>query len=174
MDAFTVLDLPQSAALSEEQVRAAYFEKCKAEDADRAALNAAYELLLTPDKRLRHLLDIAAPEAARQWRTVTMREDLMQLFMALGRVRPEAEALIHKRSQTQSTLTRALTERQALQLRETLEGIGAALDDKRQALETELSSISPDDWQTIAEAQARFAYLAKWQAQVRELLLKLM
>ncbi len=174
MDAFATLDLPRRAALSEEQVRAAYFEKSKAADADRAALNAAYELLLTPEKRLKHLLALAAPEEAKQWRTVTMSDELMELFLALGRTRPEAEALIEKRSQAQSALTRALTERQTMQMREMLEQIGTAMDDKRQALESRLHTLPPEQWQALAEAQAYFAYLAKWQTQVRELLLKLM
>ena len=172
MDAFATLGLPRSPALAEEAVRAAYFEKSKAPDADHAALNAAYELLLAPDKRLKHLIDIAAPDEVKQWRTVAMSEDLMQHFMALGKVRPEAEALIEKRAKTQSALTKALLERQTFVLRDQLEQIGFSLDEKKQTLETALQGI--DDWQSLAEAQAHFAYLAKWQTQVRELLLKLM
>lgn len=174
MDAFATLGLPRLAALEEEQVRAAYFEKSKAEGADHAALNAAYELLLAPEKRLKHLIEIAAPEDARQWRPVSMSEDLMQLFMALGKVRPEAEALIEKRGKAQSSLARALLEKPTFALRERLEEIGFALDDKREALGQALVAHPADDWRGLAEAQARFAYLAKWHTQVRELLLKLM
>ena len=173
MNAFEVLGLPQQATLSEEAVRAAYFEKSKSADADRSELNAAFELLLAPDKRLRHLIDLAAPEDAKQWRTVTMSDDLMSLFMTLGKARPEAEALIEKRSKAQTALSKALLEGQTFATRETLEEIGAALDAKRSKLESSLTAIE-GDWQGLAAAQARFAYLAKWQAQVRELLLKLM
>ncbi|MBL9146341.1 MAG: hypothetical protein JNM99_21865 [Verrucomicrobiaceae bacterium] len=173
MNAFDVLGLPQQAALSEEAVRVAYFEKSKSADADRAALNAAFELLLAPDKRLRHLIDLAAPEDAKQWRTVTMSDDLMSLFMNLGKARPEAEALIERRSKAQTALSKALLEGQTFATRETLEEIGTALDAKRSELESSLAAIE-GNWQGLAAAQARFAYLAKWQAQVRELLLKLM
>lgn len=172
MDAFATLSLPRSPSLDEESVRAAYFEKSKAADADHAALNAAYEQLLAPDKRLKHLIELAAPDEVKQWRTVPMREDLIQHFMALGQVRPEAEALIAKRAKSQTALTKALLERQTFALRDQLEQIGFALDERRHALEASLTTI--DDWQSLVEAQAHLAYLAKWQAQVRELLLKLM
>ncbi len=174
MDAFATLGLLRTAALSEEAVRAAYFEKSKAAGADHAALNEAYELLLAPEKRLKHLLDLEAPEDAKQWRTVAMGEDLMQHFMALGRVRPEAEALIEKRGKAQSALAKALLERSTFAVREALEGIGTALEEKRGAMETELPLIDAGNWRAVAEAQAKFSYVAKWQAQVRELLLKLM
>jgi len=172
MDAFATLGLPRAAAVDEETVRAAYFAQSKAPGADHAALNAAHELLLAPDKRLKHLIDLAAPEEVKQWRKVAMSEDLMQHFLALGKVRPEAEALIEKRAKTQSALTKALLERQTFALRDQLEQIGFALDERKRALELALATI--DDWQALAEAQAHFAYLAKWQTQVRELLLKLM
>ena len=174
MDAFATLDLPATASLGEEQVRAAYFEKSKAPDADHAQLNAAYELLLAPEKRLKHLIDLAAPEEAKQWRAVTMSEDMMQLFMALGRARPEAEALIDKRGKAQSALAKALLEKPTFAVRETLEEIGMALEERRVAMESSLPSIPADDWLALVETQAKFAYLAKWQTQVRELLLKLM
>lgn len=173
-DAFTTLGLPPMASLSEEQVRAAYFEKSKIADADNAGLNEAFGRLLAPDKRLKHLIDIAGPPEAKQWRTVAMGEDLMELFMALGKVRPEAEALIDKRQKTQSALGLALLEKQTFAVRDSLEQTGFALDQKRQDLEAELPALGDHDWPRLAEAQARFTYLAKWQTQVRELLLKLM
>ena len=129
---------------------------------------------MAPDKRLKHLIDIAAPEDAKKWRTVAMGEDMMQLFMALGNARPEAESLIEKRGRALSALSKALLEKQTFSLRDDLEQIGTALDDKRQALDAELPELDDRDWPRVAEAQARFAYLSKWQAQVRELLLKLM
>lgn len=173
-DAFTTLELPQIAALTEEQVRAAYFAKSKMPEADNGALNAAFELLLAPDRRLKHLIEIAAPEDAKKWRAVAMSEEMMQLFMALGKARPEAEALIERRGKAQSALSKALLEGQTFARRDELEQIGMALDEKRRELDAELPELDGRDWRRLAEAQARFAYLAKWQAQVRELLLKLM
>ncbi len=183
MDAFATLGLPRLAALDEEAVRSAYFEKAKQTPADGTEIHAAYDTLLAPEKRLKHLLELAAPAEAKQWRTVQMSEALMQHFMALGRVRPEAEALIDKRAKAQSALTRALLERQTYALRDSFEQIGFALDEQRTALlgtlpalDTQLKTDAADTtaWRALAEAQAHLSYLAKWQAQVRELLLKLM
>ncbi len=173
-DAFAVLELPRAATLTEEQVRVAYFEKSKAPEADKTALNAAFELLLAPERRLKHLIDLAAPAEAKQWRAVAMSEDLMALFLALGKVRPQAEALIEKRGKAQSVLAKALLEKETFARRDELEQIGTALDEKRQELEAQLQGMGAEDWQALAEAQARFAYLAKWQGQVREMLLKMM
>ncbi len=170
-DAFATLNLPHRATLTEEEVRAAYFSLSKSEGADHAELNAAYETLLAPEKRLRHLLDLDAPND-RQWKTVTMPEDMMETFMALGRLRPEAEALIEKRAKGQSALSKALLEPQTFALRDQIETVGTALDERRTALESTL--VDEMTWESISAAQARFAYLGKWQTQVRELLLKLM
>lgn len=180
MDAFATLGLPRRAAVTEERVRAAYFAAAKLPDADQAALNAAFERLLSPDKRLKHLLEIAGPPEAAKWRTVTMGEGMMALFSAISQVRPSAEALIEKRARATSALTKALTERQAFALADEVESIGLSLDEARRALEADLPSMdealqSNDQasWIRLAEVQAQFAYLAKWQAQVRELLMRL-
>lgn len=171
-DAFATLRLPRQATITEDDVRAAYFALSKAADANHADLNAAYELLLAPEKRLRHLLDLTAEGQGKAWAAVSMPEDLMESFMALGRVRPIAEGLIERRSKAQTALSKALLEPQTFAIRDQLEAIGRTLDEKRAALEQTLSDgMSRGD---LVEAQARFAYLAKWHTQVRELLLKLM
>ena len=179
-DAFHILGLPCQAALDEETVRTAYFAKARQAPADGTELNAAYETLLAPEKRLKHLMELAAPAEAKQWRTVPMSEALMQHFMALGRVRPEAEALVEKRVKAQSALSRALLERQTFAMRDSLETIGIELDAQRAELIKTLPALDAQldadhrTWRPVAEAQAHLSYLAKWQTQIRELLLKLM
>jgi hypothetical protein len=172
IDAFATLQLPRKATLTEDEVRAAYFALSKADGADHAELNAAYELLLAPEKRLRHLLDLSTEQPKREWQAVTLPEELMETFMALGRLRPEAEALIEKRSKAQSALSKALLEPPTFALRDQLEVIGTALDEKRKGLESALNERMT--WQDMSDVQARFSYVAKWQMQVRELLLRLM
>lgn len=180
MDAFATLGMPRRSAVTEEQVRAAYFAAAKVADADQAALNAAFELLLMPDKRLKHLLEIAGPPEAAKWRTVTMGEGMMALFSSIGQVRPSAEALIEKRTRATSALSKALTERQAFALADEVESIGLSLEEARRALEADLPALDEAlsqegdaPWIRLAEVQAHFAYLAKWQAQVREMLMRL-
>lgn len=181
MDAFLVLGLPRRASLTEEEVRAAYFRCAKEAEADQGELNAALQMLVTAERRLKHLIEIAAPEEMKHWRTVSMPESLMELFMRVGRVKSVSEELLKKRQNAQSALAKALLEPAILKLRdeaETVAGdLSAALDglvDGLPAVDETLESGGVDAWKRLAEIQAHVAYLAKWQAQVRELLLGLM
>jgi hypothetical protein len=68
-----------------------------------------------------------------------------------------------------------------MQHREALEHIGFDIEARKSGMEALLPSLDeaiknqqPDAWQQLAATQARFAYLSKWQAQVRERLLALM
>jgi exonuclease VII small subunit len=172
MDAFALLGLPRQAALHLESLEKAYFGASKLSP-ESAELHAAYETLQHAEKRLRHLLDLAAPPEAKAWRAVKMEEDLMAIFLRLGQARTQAAGLIAKRSTTSSGLAKALQERQLLASRDELEQIGEALEERRGALESALPALE-GDWLALAAAQAQFSYLAKWQQQVRELLLAMM
>jgi hypothetical protein len=175
MDAFATLRLPRHAALGEEQVRAAYFALSKEGNVDAGELNEAFDTLLVPESRLKHLLALAAPPEAQAWRTVPMSDELMALFLALGRARPQVEALATRRREAHSALAKALLEKPALALRDQLETIGHAIHERRAAMEAGLAALdAAPDWQALAAQQAQLSYLAKWQAQVRELLLSLM
>jgi hypothetical protein len=171
MNAFQLLGLPQTAALEEEAARSAYFNAAKTQG-ESADLHAAYDTLLRPEKRLRHLLELAAPPEATAWRTVPMSDELMNLFLHLGRARTATETLVAKKEKITSALARALLEKQLLSQRDELENIGITLDSRRRTLEALLPSHEAH-WPQLATLQAQFSYLAKWQAQVAELLLKL-
>lgn len=180
MDAFATLGLPRLAGLPDADITSAYFAASKAANVDPGLLNAAHELLKAPEKRIAHLIELTGPADAKQWRTVQLSDDLMQLFMAIGRLRPAAEALIEKRARAQSALVRATTERPVLLAVEEATRIAAALSEAHEALLKSLPSLDeavtsgrPDVWRALVEAQTKFAYLAKWQAQVRELLARL-
>jgi hypothetical protein len=173
MDAFAQLGLPRRASLSVAEIQAAYFSAAKDQPSDSATLHEAYDLLLHPEKRLRHLLEIAAPPEATEWRTVPMAESLMQLFLRLGRARSEAEALAVRREKASSALSRALMEKALLAQRDDLECIGLELEELRMAILHTLAE-QEGQWQQLALAQAQLSYLAKWQAQIAELLLRLM
>lgn len=171
MDAFALLGLPQRAALSEAEIQAAYFQAAKEQDS--ADLHEAYSLLLHPEKRLRHLLELAAPPEATAWRTVPMADALMNLFLRLGAARSSAEAAVEKRNKASTALSKALLEKTILAQRHELESIGLLLEQQRRQILERLESLE-NQWQQLAQAQAQLSYLAKWQAQVSELLLKLM
>jgi hypothetical protein len=179
-DAFATLGLPRLAALVPQDIENAYFKKSKDPSEDQQALNAAYQTLVTPDRRLKHLLDLAAPTEAKSWRAVTMPEEMMRLFSRVGSFKTEAESLLKRRDASTSALGRALLEPKLLGLREGGESIAvdlfAALEtltDQLPLLDAALETHSPDAWQSVAKCQAHLAYLSKWQTQVRAILASL-
>jgi len=187
-DCFAILGLPRSAALDQETLHKAYAEKSRAAHPDHdgndekaAEVNAAYATLKTPEKRLKHVLEVAAPDDAKAWRTVPMDEPMMELFLQLGKTLDLSAKFLEKKNKTQSALGKALLANEEMQQRETLESIGFEIEKQRVDLEARLPALDEaiqcaDEaaWKQVALAQARFAYLGKWQTQVRERLLALM
>lgn len=182
---FKTLGLPQSAALADETLQSAFLEKSKASHPDQAsgdtslatAVNEAHEILRHPEKRLKHLLEL---HGQTQWKAVPMDETFMAVFSKLGSVLPRAQAFAKKASQSQSALTKALLASEEMQLRETLEEIGTEIATLRATLlkslpelDQRIESRDTSVWTDLYATQARLAYTAKWQAQVRESLLQL-
>ncbi len=188
LDAFQLLGLPPRAALDEAALRSAYATRSReahpdhgGSEAQAAELNAAHDILRTPERRLKHLLELTGPPEASAWRTVPLDGSMMDLFMKLGGALETSSVFLARKSRTTSALSRALLAAEELRHREALEALGFQLEEHRQAMEQNLPSLdealqSPDSvtWKRLAETQARFAYLAKWQAQIRERLLALM
>lgn len=88
---------------------------------------------------------------------------------------------LDRKAKASSALAKALLTGEEMQQRAVLEGIGFELEKRRREMEKQLppldaalASAEPDAWKQLGSMQARFAYLAKWQAQVRERLLALM
>jgi hypothetical protein len=78
-------------------------------------------------------------------------------------------------------LAKALLAGEEMKHREILESLGFEIDAGKKemegglpALDAALANEKADAWKQVAMTQARLAYLAKWQAQVRETLLALM
>lgn len=188
MDAYQILSLPRRAALDQETLHQAYVSRSKAAHPDQggsdglaAETNSAYETLRAPEKRLKHLLELGAPDDAKAWRTVPMDEGMMALFLELGKALDTSAKFLDRKSKAQSALAKALLANEEMQQREVLERIGFEIEKRRVDLEMGLTSLDEalqrDDaaaWKDVALTQARFAYLGKWQAQVRERLLALM
>jgi curved DNA-binding protein CbpA len=187
-DCFAIFGLPRTAAIDEEILHRAYVECSKAahpdhggSDAQAAQTNAAYETLRVPERRLKHLLELAAPEDAKAWRTVPMDDNMMGLFSKLGKALEVSGKFLERKAKAQSALAKALLANEEMREREALEGIGFEIEKIRKEMEsrlpmldTSLLSGERDTWKEVAVMQARFAYLARWQTQVRERLLALM
>lgn len=188
VDCFDVLGLPRRASLTEDALHLAYTSRSRATHPDHggteeaaAQVNAAYETLRTPERRLKHLLEIAGPEEARAWRTVPLDDGMMAVFGKLGKTMDDSHKFIERKAKAQTALAKALLAGEEMNLREALEGIGFEIQDRRDALERELPEIDSalaggevDGWKRLAAIQARLAYLGRWQSQVRERLLALM
>lgn len=176
-DFFALLGLPRSAALDEAVLQAAWHEKSRVAHPDQpggsaalaAEVNAAYETLSAPEKRLKHLLELHAVP----WRAIPIPEDLMRLFSRIGPLLQQAAALVKKKQQAASALARALLAPQEMRLREELEELGTCIEARRGEI---LASLPPTDagLKQLQVDQATLAYLAKWQGQIREALLALM
>lgn len=180
-DAFATLGLPRFAGLAEVEIQAAYFSRSKEEGQDQELLNAAFQTLSAPEKRLKHLLELAGPPEAKAWRAVVMPEELMRLFSKVGALKADSESLLKRRAAAGSALSKALLEPQVLKLREVGEDVAALLAGELEqlsacfpTLDQAVAEGADDAWVRIAACQAHFSYLTKWQAQVRELLMGLM
>lgn len=187
-DAFATLGLPRAAVLDEAVLKAAYDAQGRATHPDQlggdaevsAAVNEAYQVLSEPESRLKLLVELEAPEAAAAWGTVPMDEGLMAVFLQLGPVLQRVEALAKRTTEAASALAKALLAGEQMLLQEEVEVLLAKLEVLRIGLEAELPAL--DEKRSQGEGQwvdqgkalrAKFAYLRKWQAQLREALLKL-
>lgn len=187
-DAFATFSIPRGAALDPATLQAAYAALSRKAHPDHggsekaaAAVNAAYETLRLPEKRLKHLIEIEATEEAKAWRTVPLDESMMSVFMELGSALEASAKLLEKKDRASSALAKALLTNEEMTLRDRLETIGFGIEEKRTGMEAGLARfderLTAGDqsvWMDIAATQARLAYLAKWQTQIRERLLAMM
>lgn len=188
MDCFAVLGLPRSTVMNEQTLHRAYTGRSRdahpdhgGSEADSAQVNAAYETLRHPERRLKHLLDLAGPAEAKAWRTVPLDEGMMSAFSDLSTAIDASAKFLERKERAASALARALLAGEEMRHREELERIGIEIETRKAGMEAQLPSLDStlanresDAWKQLAVMQARFAYLAKWQAQVRERLLALM
>jgi len=178
-DAFQLLGLPRAAALSGDEVRAA-FQKAGAtlhpdaasNEAERAArtvqftaLNEAAATLTSLPRRLRHLLELQAPDLAAQKAGTPMDAAMMDLFTLTAAAVQRAAAVQSRKQQAATALTKALLAGEAMQAQEQLEAAAQRVDAARTALEASLPHLASPA--ALAAAAARAGFLEKWQAQLR-------
>lgn len=187
-DFFALLNLPRQATLDEEAIKQAYLRRSRELHPDGSGgdgtlaedLNKAFETLLASEKRLKHLLELEAPESSRNWRTVTMDQGLMAMFERIGPFLQELGAFQKKKQAAASALAKALLADEEMTLRETAEQLADDLSAAQSSLESCLPDIdarraASDEsvHQAMQSLQARLAYVSKWQAQIREAFLAL-
>jgi curved DNA-binding protein CbpA len=143
-----------------------------------AAASAAYSALRDPGSRLRHLLELDAPELLT--RSAAIPPELADLFMRLAEFRQALDAFQKKENVAASGLARALlaSDRQTLWQRANAlhVDLAAAHDAALVQLRTLDAHWSPQAASAVehlAALQQRFAYLSKWRAQLGESLFQL-
>lgn len=187
-DAYTLLGLPRRAALTAEEVRAAFQQKGAASHPDHAdtadgrplatenfaAINEAAITLSSPSRRLRHLLFLEYPEAETAARTgAAMDGAMMQLFSLTAAAVQQASAVQEKKQNASSALLKALLAEQEMQAQETLETAAREVDAAIEGLSAELISLDTSRAEgariaaSLQSCAARAGFLEKWQAQLR-------
>jgi curved DNA-binding protein CbpA len=184
-NAFALLGLPRAAALDPDALQQAWLAASRAAHPDQpggdateaAEINAAHETLLSPEKRLKHLLELHQTP----WRAIPIDDTMMAIFNQLGPLLQSVAGLLKRRQTAASALAKALLAPEEMRLREQLEELGMQLEAQRTALLETLpaldAGLAAGDSTVLTELQtmqAKLSYLAKWQAQVRESLLGLM
>ncbi len=185
MNPFAVLELPERATLTTDEVKE-QFVRLSAEhhpDHPGAAagtrerftqINQAYQLLLSPGARLKALLQQRFPDTFEI--KGALPEGLLDLFSLIGPTLQEADAFLAKKSKATSALAEALL---APQLIETQEKLGQAANAVNQHLETATARLEEIDrlldpakanegaLNTASVLCREFLYLEKWQAQIQ-------
>jgi curved DNA-binding protein CbpA len=185
-DHFAILAQPRRPWLDDEALKEAFHRASAQQHPDVAggggenasALNAAYAALRDPASRLRHLLELEWPGAAPARAAIA--PALAELFGKIAALRQVGAALAKRASAAQTPLARALlagdhaTHRRALEatLAELAAAEAAAHDDLR-AIDAQWAARDDRTRDQLTALQQSFAFLAKWQAQLREDLFRL-
>jgi curved DNA-binding protein CbpA len=180
-DHFAILTQPRRPWLDDEPLKEAFHRATAQQHPDAAggsgenasALNAAYAVLRNPAARLRHLLDLEWPGAAPAQSAIV--PALADLFGKIAELRQAGAALAKKASAAQTPIARALLAGDQAAHRRALEGTlaelaaaeTAAYDDLR-GIDAQWAARDAKTRHQLAGLQQRFAFLAKWQAQLRE------
>ena len=174
-DYFALMEQPRRPWLDEAALRDAFHRLAAAlhpdahtGDAEKfAELNAAFSTLRDPVKRLRHWLELESPDALQ--RPTVIPPDLAELFPVIGAARQALLDFAARRRAATTALSRALLAGDEAKVRATADCARTALDAARtNAIEGlhALDAGSPPE--VLAALHGRFAFLEKWDAQLRE------
>jgi DnaJ-domain-containing protein 1 len=185
-DHFAVLDQPRRPWLDAEALKECFHRASAAyhpdvvgsgDAAQFAAANAAYSALRDTVWRLRHLLELEAPEQLARAQAIP--PEISELFPRVAELRAALDGFQKKESAAPSALARALLADERLAMWNSVIAVGeelkaaheAALADL-QALDAEWEPRATDASERLAVLHQRFAYLSKWRAQLGESLFK--
>lgn len=149
-------------------------------DADFAALNVAQQTLRDPKSLLRHLLSLEFPQASVSGPSAVP-PALADLMFPVQSLLGQIDALLARKANAPSALSRALLAGEGFVLQEQAEEKLASLEDQLAKLAEELQRFDSQKWdERPADAASillgfyhGFAYLSRWIEQFRERLFQL-
>ena len=144
---------------------------------DFAELNAAYQTLQDPKRRLHHLLSLEnRPPSATQ----TVPAELQELFLDLGALKQRADSLLEKMRTTSNALSRSLLKPETTVLQNDVatwrKKIGALLgsaNDELREINPHWSSNHDAEIGALSNLYLTFAYLGRWSEQLNEIAFQL-
>lgn len=175
-DAFAVLGMAPCLVVDKDELNSHFREAGKSLHPDAgggdegfAELQAAYELVSSPAKRLKHWLELKGCEVDTRG---AIDSAMMDLFGSVGEVTQKAEALIRKKQSAKSALGVAMLEGETHICREAVEDINRQIE-RAIAYECasfgELENAVSIDETYVAKRVRNLIFLEKWQATMRSL-----
>lgn len=178
-DAFLRLNVPRTLELEDEQLRRALQRIGSTEHPDSGSeanefeeARAAYALLSSPSRRLRHWLELAGGNPEQRG---AVEQSLMDLFGRVSGVGLRAEAVAKRREASQSALGLAILEAETQLVREEVEALIALID---QAIH-ERCELFPEFEKGVMLEEApqvmrSLGFLEKWRNGARSLYARLL
>ncbi len=184
-DYFALLGVDRAAVLDEDVLRERYHGRCREVHPDQASgeadrlrraevtreLNEAWEVLRRPASRLRHLLEVTAPDFAGE---VQVSPALMDLFGRITEPIHEADVLLAKRRQASTPLGRALLSDSLMEAQKLLQSLLGEVTRENDRRVDELARLDVSRPEALKQAYGELSFLAKWQAQLQERILALL
>ena len=176
IDLFALLEQPRRPWLDEHALKGAFHRLAFAAHPDRpggqsdasADLNAAFETLRDPVKRLRHFLELEEPAILRQAASVP--DDLGELFPRVAAAREALTRFAARRRSAASAVARALLADEEGAAK-TIAGETRGAIEQRLAADLEalraIDGTAISDRKGLAHLYTRLAYLTRWDAQLR-------
>lgn len=174
-DCFTLLGVPRRPRLDAAELKAAHLRLSAAAHPDAEGgeagrfreIQEAYQILLNPASRLRHLLELQFGPLEKM-----PPSGHPELFLQVGAALQQARVVQQRREKSQSVLSRALLAQDEAAARRGVEEAGRAVDralDQAERQEVALDAAWPvDDPRELVRLVADRVYLARWKSELAE------
>jgi len=199
-DYFAVLDEPRRPWIEPEQLKSKFLVRSGKVHPDRmhaleqeeqqaasrrfAELNAAFNTLKDPLKRVRHLLELQQVHRSSGAQEIT--SDLADLFIEIARLLREANSFLSEKAKASSPMLRVQRFERSQEWTERLREMQRQLEGRQDALLNELKHLDTD-WTQAHESlasrerlllgldtiQRRLGFYVRWNAQLQEAIVQL-